>query len=93
MRRSRKFVGSSSSSRFGSCSSRAASLTRVCQPPESLAIGPVEVGPLQLELPGDFAALPVGLAAVAHQEFERGLAGQKRIVLAQVAQPQAWDGG
>ena len=32
-----------------------------------------EVGPLQLELPGDFAALPVGLAAVAHQEFERGL--------------------
>ena len=51
-------------------------------------MGPFEVGPLQLELPGDFAAFPVGLAAVAHQEFEGGLAGQKGIVLAQIAQPQ-----
>ena len=40
VRKSRKFVGSSSSSRLGSCSSRAASFTRVCQPPESLATGP-----------------------------------------------------
>ena len=35
MRKSRKFVGSSSISRLGSCSSSAASFTRVCQPPES----------------------------------------------------------
>ena len=49
----------------------------------------VEVRPFQLELPGHFAALPVGLAAVAHQEFERRFARQKRIVLPQIAQPQA----
>ncbi len=49
---------------------------------------PVEIVPLQLELAGHFAALPVGLAAVAHQEFERRFAGQKGIVLAQIAQPQ-----
>jgi hypothetical protein len=87
VRRSRKFVGSSSSSRFGSCSSSAASLTRVCQPPESLASGP-RGRPLQLELAGDFAAFPVGLAAVAHQKLERRLARQERIVLPQVAEPQ-----
>ena len=52
-----------------------------------------EIGPLQLELPGHFAALPVGLAAVAHQELEGRLAGQKRIVLPQVAEPQLRDGG
>ena len=51
-------------------------------------MGPFEVGALQLELPGHFAAFPVGLAAVAHQKFERGLVGQKGIVLAQIAEPQ-----
>ena len=49
---------------------------------------PVEIVAFQLELAGDLAALPVGLAAVTHQEFLRGLARQKRIVLAQVPQPQ-----
>src|SRR5689334_23108529 len=51
---------------------------------------PIEVGAFQLELAGDFAALPVGLAAVAHQEFECGLIGQKGIVLTEVAQAKAW---
>ena len=88
MRRSRKFVGSSSNSRFGSWSNRAASLTRVCQPPESLASGPFEIGAFQFELPGHFAAFPFGLAAVAHQEVEGRFAGQKGIVLPQIAQPQ-----
>src|SRR4051794_13422120 len=32
---------------------------------------PFEVGALDLELAGDFTALPVGLAAVTHQELER----------------------
>ena len=54
-----------------------------------LGDGAFEVGPLQLELPGDFAAFPVGLAAVAHQKFEGGLLGKKGIVLAQIAQAQA----
>ena len=49
---------------------------------------PFEIGPLELELAGHFAALPVGLAAVAHQKLEHRLAGQERIVLPQVAQPQ-----
>ncbi len=49
---------------------------------------PVEVGIFQLELAGHLAAFPVGLAAVAHEESECGLAGQKGIVLPQVAQPQ-----
>ena len=93
VRRSRKFVGSSSSSRFGSCSSRAASFDARLPAAGELGDRAFEVRPLQLELPGDLAALPVGLAAVAHQEFEGGLAGQERIVLAQVAQPQARDGG
>ena len=49
----------------------------------------VEVRALEFELPGDFAALPVRLLAVAHQEFERGLAGNKGVVLAKVPEPQA----
>ena len=88
VRRSRKFVGSSSNSRFGSCSSRAASLTRVCQPPDSFWTGPVEIGPLELESAGHLAAAPIGLAAVAHEELEHGFAGQERVVLAEVAEPQ-----
>ena len=54
-----------------------------------LGDGAFQVGALQLELPGDFAAFPVGLAAVAHQEFEGGLPGKKGIVLTQIAQAQA----
>ena len=50
--------------------------------------GSGQMGSLEFELAGDLAALPVGLAAVAHQELERRLAGQKRIVLAKVAEPQ-----
>jgi hypothetical protein len=57
--------------------------------PGELRDGPVQVGPLQLELPGDFAAFPVGLAAVAHQEAEGGFVGQKRVVLPQITQAQA----
>ena len=49
---------------------------------------PFEIGAFQLELAGDFAAFPVGLAAVAHQKLERRFARQERIVLAQIAQPQ-----
>jgi hypothetical protein len=49
---------------------------------------PFEEGALDLELAGHFAALPVGLAAVAHQEADDGLARQERIVLAQIAHPQ-----
>ena len=46
--------------------------------PGELRDGPVQVGPLQLELSGDFPAFPVRLTAVAHQKFERGLPGQER---------------
>ena len=48
----------------------------------------LELGGLELELPGDFAALPVGLGAVADQKLERRLAGEKRIMLPQIAQPE-----
>ena len=51
--------------------------------------GTFQVGPFQLKLPGDFSALPVGLTAIAHEEFESGLPGQKRIVLTQITQSQA----
>ena len=40
----------------------------------------------QLELAGHLAALPVGLAAVAHQEVERRFTGQEGIVLAEIAE-------
>ena len=42
----------------------------------------------KLKLPGDLAAAPIGLAAVAHQELADRLAGEERIVLPQVAEPQ-----
>ncbi len=90
MRRSRKFVGSSSSRRFGSCKQQCRQLHARLPAAGELGDGAVQVGPLQLELPGDFAAFPVGLAAVAHQEFESGLLGKKGIVLAQIAQAQGW---
>ena len=56
--------------------------------PGELGQRPFEIRPLEFELAGHFAALPVGLAAVAHEEFERGFAGLERVVLAQISQPQ-----
>src|SRR5207247_1074293 len=50
-----------------------------------LGNGTVQVGPLQLELPGDFATFPVGLIAIAPQKRKRGLSRQERIVLPQIA--------
>ena len=47
-----------------------------------------EIIPFELELPGDFAAFPIGLAAVAHEEIVRRFARQERIVLPQVSEPQ-----
>ena len=43
---------------------------------------------LEFEPAGHLAALPVGLAAVAHQEGEGGFAGLEGIVLPQIAKPQ-----
>ena len=51
-------------------------------------MGPFEGRPFQLELPGNLAALPVRLTAVAHQEFQGGLVRQKWIVLAQIGKAQ-----
>ena len=48
----------------------------------------LEIGSLELKLRRHFAALPVGLLAVSHQEVENGFARQERVMLAQVAQPQ-----
>ena len=53
------------------------------------ADGAVQVRPFDFELPGHFAALPFGLAAVAHQVFDRRLARQERVVLAEVAEAEA----
>ena len=47
-----------------------------------------ESGSLDLELARHLAALPVGLAAVAHQEVEGRLTGVKGVVLPQVADSQ-----
>lgn len=43
-----------------------------------------------LEFARDFAAFPIRLAAVAHQEFQGGLAGQERVVLFEVPDLQSW---
>ena len=48
----------------------------------------LELGGLELELPGDFAALPVGLGAIAHQKLKRRLAGEKRIVLTEIPEAE-----
>ena len=48
----------------------------------------IEIRTFQLELAGHFAALPVGLAAIAHQKLKRRLAGEKRIVLPKIADLQ-----
>ena len=53
-----------------------------------LADRPVEHGVGKLKLPGHLAAAPVGLAAVAHEKLADRFAGQERIVLPQVAEPQ-----
>ena len=53
-----------------------------------LADRPVEHGIGKLKLPGHLAAPPVGLAAVADQELADRLAGEERIVLPHVAEPQ-----
>ena len=50
--------------------------------------GRSSIGVGELKLPGDLAAPPVGLAAVAHQEVADRLAGEERIVLPQVAEPE-----
>ena len=89
MRRSRKFVGSSSKQQIRLVQQQGRELHARLPAAGELGDGAFQVGPLQLELPGDFAAFPVGLAAVAHQKFESGLPGKKGIVLAQIAQAQA----
>ena len=48
--------------RLGSLSSRAASLTRVCHPPESDLTGPSKVGTLQLKLTSNLSATPIRLS-------------------------------
>ena len=40
----------------------------------------------QFEFAGHFATFPIGLAAGAHQKLQAGFAGQKQIVLAEIAQ-------
>ena len=54
-----------------------------------LGDGAFEVRPFEFELARDFATLPVGFTAVAHEKLERGFIGQKRIVLTEIAQAQA----
>ena len=53
-----------------------------------LADRALELRGLELELAGDFAALPVGLGAIAHQKLKRRLAGEKRVVLAEIPEAQ-----
>src|SRR5262245_8006615 len=48
----------------------------------------IEHGSLELKLTGHLSAFPVGLPAVAHQEFVRRLARQERIVLSQIPEAQ-----
>ena len=48
----------------------------------------MEVCPLDLELPGHFAAPPVWLAAVPHQEFQGGFVRQEWVVLPQVTEAE-----
>ena len=52
------------------------------------ADGPFEVGPFDLELAGDFAAFPIGLSAVPHEEVQDGFAWFEGVVLAEVAEPE-----
>jgi hypothetical protein len=48
----------------------------------------IQQRPLELEPAGHFAAPPIGLVAITHQEFEHRFAGHEGVVLPQVAQPQ-----
>jgi hypothetical protein len=47
-----------------------------------------QIDTFDFELAGNFAAFPIGLTAVAHQELESRLARQERIVLSQIAKLQ-----
>jgi hypothetical protein len=47
-----------------------------------------EVVPFDFKLPGDFSALPVGLAGIAHQEIMSRFPGQERIVLPEITDSQ-----
>lgn len=49
----------------------------------------VKIVSLDFKFPGDFAAFPIRLAAVAHQELEGGFAREERIVLLEVADFQS----
>src|SRR4051812_16838406 len=49
-----------------------------------LADGAIEHGIWKLKLPSNFAASPIGLTAISHEEIADGFAGLKRIVLAQI---------
>ena len=51
--------------------------------------GAIQRGALDLELPCNLPALPVGLAAVALEETENRLAGEKRVVQPQIADAEA----
>src|SRR5207248_2349440 len=44
----------------------------------------IQVGPLQFELPGYFAAFPLGLAAIPPQVVERGFLGKEWVMLAKI---------
>jgi hypothetical protein len=46
--------------------------------------GSIQIISLDLKFPGDLAAFPVGLAAVAHQKFQRGFSRKEGVVLAEV---------
>ncbi len=51
--------------------------------------GPVEVIPLEFELPSYFTTFPVWLVAVAHKKVECGLFRFEGIVLSEVSKPQS----
>ncbi len=48
----------------------------------------VEILAFQFELTGNFTTFPLWFLTVAHQKIQRRLAGQKRIVLSQIADLQ-----
>lgn len=52
------------------------------------ADGAGELVALDFKLTGHLATLPVGLAGVAEEKIERGLAREEGVVLAEVAEPQ-----
>ena len=48
-----------------------------------------EVSAFEFKLPCDFTTLPIGLATISHQKFERSLARQERVMLTQIADLEA----